>query len=141
MTEAQLILQMIETVDPNDTAKLDEIDARVWCWLNDVPIQIIKNEFGNSWIKSVLKNSPERRYSRSRDVLKDIRLKRWRLEWISENVTAEAAFGNGTGWSCRMYTEHTGGNGCTVRVAGMPTEELAELHAIIQAIEYERTKP
>jgi hypothetical protein len=33
MTDAETILKMIETVDPTDTAKLDEIDARVWCWL------------------------------------------------------------------------------------------------------------
>ena len=31
MTEAETILKMIETVDPADTTKLDEIDARVWC--------------------------------------------------------------------------------------------------------------
>jgi hypothetical protein len=29
MTEAQIILKMIESVDPADTVKLDEIDARV----------------------------------------------------------------------------------------------------------------
>lgn len=29
MTEAQTILRMIEEVDPSDTVKLDEIDARV----------------------------------------------------------------------------------------------------------------
>ena len=35
MTDAEIIFKMIETVDPADTAKLDEIDARVWCWLNN----------------------------------------------------------------------------------------------------------
>jgi hypothetical protein len=34
MTEAETILKLIESVDPKDTAKLDEIDARVWCYLH-----------------------------------------------------------------------------------------------------------
>ena len=33
---AQEILTLIENVDPADGAKLDEIDARVWCWLDGV---------------------------------------------------------------------------------------------------------
>jgi hypothetical protein len=32
MSEAETILKMIKTVDPEDTAKLDEIDAQVWCF-------------------------------------------------------------------------------------------------------------
>jgi hypothetical protein len=36
MTAAETILKIIENVDPADTAKLDEIDARVWCWLEQV---------------------------------------------------------------------------------------------------------
>jgi hypothetical protein len=37
MTEAGTILKMIETADPADTAKPDEIDARVWCYLSSKP--------------------------------------------------------------------------------------------------------
>lgn len=35
MTTAQEILKLIESVDPADTAKLDEIDARVVCYVNE----------------------------------------------------------------------------------------------------------
>ena len=41
MTDAETILKMIENVDPADTAKLDEIDALVWCWYQQEPFSKI----------------------------------------------------------------------------------------------------
>jgi hypothetical protein len=73
MTEAETILKMIETVDPADTEKLDEIDARVGEYLDY--------------------NSPDPKA----------------VIGSRENASPE-----------------------------LQTEELAELHAIVQAIEYER---
>ena len=35
MKEHEKILKLIEEVDPNDTAMLDEIDARVSCYINE----------------------------------------------------------------------------------------------------------
>lgn len=99
----QDILKMIETVSPDDTEKLDEIDARVWVCLHlqgDFNISInggIIYYRHNSWpedARTILQHpfqNPE--YTRSRDALKAIR-----------------------------------------------PEGLAELHAILQAIEFERTK-
>src|SRR5437868_12709949 len=37
MAEAETILKIIETVDPADKAKLDEIDDRVWFWVHRRP--------------------------------------------------------------------------------------------------------
>jgi hypothetical protein len=81
MSEAETILKMIETVDPADTAKLDEIDARVWCWLSDCDYG--GGDFDNG---STFKAIPKRgappffksvtlweRYTRSRDALKVMR--------------------------------------------------------------------
>lgn len=41
MTDAQTILGMIESVDPSDTAKLDEIDNMVELYLKNTSTEII----------------------------------------------------------------------------------------------------
>jgi hypothetical protein len=134
VTDAQEILRLIETVDPNDTAKLDEIDARVWCVLNSeqfVCMSLSEPAFvcGSSHYASCDKNLSEiPSYTRSRDALKQIRPEGWYYE-------------GGSGYAL-MWGPHADtppyerpelyGSG--------RTEELLELHAIISAIEYERTQ-
>jgi hypothetical protein len=145
MSDAKTILEMIEAVSPDDTAKLDEIDARVVCYLAGREYQshgIWKKRLW-VWVPAWIQDFPYRQvvnYTRSRDALKEIRPKNW---WFSINQY-------GDNWSCnaeysgdpenvRLNTHsawgpHKGKNWLR------PTEELAELHAIIQAIEYERTQ-
>lgn len=113
METAQEILKLIEAVDPSDTAKLDEIDARVACLLQD-------HVYGSEAARFLLKAFPQ--YTRSRDALKAIRPEGWAILIVQfENL-----------FVCDMtHAKHFVGK-------KLPTEELAELHAIIQAIEYER---
>ena len=102
----QEILKLIEEVDPKDTAKLDEIDARVYEFL----------DFPDSNI-----GCPE--YTRSRDALKAIRPEGWRVFNLSEGTMFEFDLGK---TNARVF------RGLAI------TEELAELAAILQAINYER---
>lgn len=136
------ILTMIENVSPDDTAALDEIDARVWCWLKGITEEgnfTVSHNKGtvyyrhNDWPKdarTILHHTfMHPQYTRSRDALKSIRPEGW---WFDIN-----------------YDEYNA-NAYTVRgkliefevvySAPLPTEELAELHAIINAIQHERDK-
>lgn len=141
MTTAKEILEMIETVDPGDSAKLDEIDARVDCDLRLSRHYLIKEWDGvveprricgaivAACIHSDGKIGPwakPLKYTRSRDALKAIRPEDWFVtaEWFQEEYEAVAY---------RVY-----GHSKRIVSVPLPTEELAELHAIIQAIAYER---
>lgn len=131
------LLEMIENVDPEDTDKLDEIDARVWCWLADKEYAG-QDELGNRIYKEredcfpmvgcgSFANGDLKLFTRSRDALKSIRLDGWVFRIGTDpNLEHMAGFWNTKvkdGWSTDEYP--------------LPTEELAELHAIIQAIAYE----
>jgi len=70
------------------------------------------------------------KYTRSRDALKDIRPEGWTPTKLMGNVINKL-------WSFGLY--HWPSNTSTVQTS-LPTEELAELHAIIQAIDYERSQ-
>ena|SRR5581483_1726121 len=141
MSEVQTILKMIETVDQSDTTTLDEIDARVWCWLRGYTMRkppqpptsgdpglfsyqsdLCKINFGRVEFTII-------HYTRSRDALKKIRPQ-------------------GSYWF--KACQHPDGYGfCEAGLIGgdpkmlifrnhAATEELAELHAIIQAIDHDR---
>lgn len=125
MSAAEL-LRLIETVDPSDTAKLNEIDYRFFCWLQEIP-------FTES-VASGHKRDLINRYTRSRDALKAIRPK-------GSSYECNAVMG-GKFWAS-IYFQYamadTGDYDSTVFESfHMPTEELAELHAILQAIAWER---
>ena len=135
MTSAQEILKMIEEVSPDDTAKLDEIDARVTVWLEGY-------DWGSSQAymknQSVLEFYSEEglehryyisHYTRSRDALKQIRPEGFLLREFQDV--------NGK-WQAGLYKPSEAFVGTSSLRLWLPTEELAELHAIIQAIEYER---
>lgn len=132
MTEAETILKMIEEVSPDDTAKLDEIDARVLCflmkWNPEIPLH--DDRYTNSfpfWQGPTVKEGVKP-YTRSRDALKAIRPDGMSIRLWSEH---------GDSFCC--VNERTTGECKTPLYPYLKTEELAELHAIIQAIDYERT--
>lgn len=145
MTEAKKILEMIENVSPDDTDKLDEIDARVYGFKNN--INFIKFEedemigdFGDdmkygttNWAvyekldgKTIKRIIPQ--YTRSRDALKATR---------PEGFISSARHRPQQDSKVMFYFSMTDGafDFCTPH---LPTEELAELHAIIQSIQWER---
>lgn len=128
MKEHEFILNMIENVNPDDTEKLDEIDARVLCYVNN------SNPNGEAWLgdekttvwRANLFIGKCNIYTRSRDALKSIR----------PDGLAVAIWSNGrcTKWVCGASKDADN----PMTSVSLPTEELAELHAIIQAIAYER---
>ena len=145
------ILEMIENVDPSDTDKLDEIDARVWCF--DWKEEYIGTVNGNHMTRGKDTNGLEcgykcgiddyclgnpivPKYTRSLDAIKSITPDGWQIK-------IEQDSGLNTLWDCtllkfgaRCEVEHCIFTGWSCE---LPTEELARLHATIQAIEYERT--
>jgi len=123
---AQEILKLIEEVDPADTEMLDSIDARVSVFINEwsdykshiLDYKRTKISDPNYW------GDNYKEFTRSRDALKAIRPEGWEYacsytagKWV-ELWKADNA------WRCVAND--------------LPTEELAELHAIISAIDYER---
>jgi hypothetical protein len=143
MIKGDTILKLIEEVDPADTAKLDEIDAMVWALLTlNGDFKISFGNGGsvyyrhNSWPKeahTVLHHSFEHnQYTRSRDALKATRPEGWQLMSYRQYKDG--------GWFVvyKRPEESHESHWETALAAKLPTEELAELHAIIQAIAFER---
>lgn len=125
---------MIEEVDPADTAKLDEIDARVKRWIGwDCGGGEWSQGFFNEKYKSGWR--PEYKYTRSRDALKVIRPDGWLF------VIQSSGFVQAIGKDIIYHEPEVNlkeYNTLQSPSNNLPTEELAELHAIIQAIAYER---
>lgn len=119
------LLTAISSAKVDDERGLDEIDARVMAFLLNSNYQKhFRNENGDIEVETgeeitdcVLE------YTRSRDALKKIRPKGWRLE-IGEWTD---------GWKATLWKKLF-----WVGETYLPTEELAELHAIIQAIQHDR---
>jgi hypothetical protein len=145
MTETETILKMIETVDPADAAKLDEIDARFLCYLTGCTFisrdeNIITCQKNGYTYKETLPLTASE-YTRSRDALKRFRPGGWMFRvsraGIFHGPEQEFAFNKWGPWQCIADTRHFT-IGQYELVSEAATEELAELHAIIQAIEFER---
>jgi hypothetical protein len=72
MTDVETILGMIRTVDPADTAKMDEDDARVYCYTGNLvylnhdkhPVSAEFSDAGPAWSTFTCQ-----RFTRSRDAL------------------------------------------------------------------------
>ena len=138
MSETQKILELIECVDPEDSVALDEIDERVflfllgdrkprayWNWKScrskdDGRVSI------EDWIK---RGKPHKQYTRSRDALKSIRPEGWHIFIYHFTIGFKAELSRDRASMKPILTK---------QIKHLPTEELAELHAIIQAREYER---
>lgn len=134
------LLKMIEEVDPNDTAKLDEIDASVGELITGV--FYIKEEEGKCVTdvtcaktgKSLeFTHKPYPQYTRSRDALKAIRPEGWTFRNLYHYPKPDGEYGF-------VMTNNPLNLLKQYQVVGKSnqTEELAELHAIIQAIAWER---
>ncbi len=141
MSDAQTILAMIEQVDPADIAKLDEIDARVWCFIAG------RNPEGEAWAgneqipywKYVLWRDEHREYSRSRDALRSIRPAGFQFidQKANNQKWAYCELIDKDGFTFKSPDYKTDDDGLSIPVY-LPTEEVAELHVIIQALAYER---
>ncbi len=114
------ILKMIETVEPGDDVALHNIDTAVWLYLYlkpGMPVAIPAHP----------------KYTRSRDALKQIRPEGWcfRQVYIHYGMSytiAQIALPMGENTFLQMEAKLSG-----------EKEELSELHAILQAIEHDRT--
>lgn len=137
---AQEILKLIEEVSPDDTAKLDEIDARVMAYLEGWKFEDYVRMYNEERTHAFTLGEGEIlftvHYTRSRDALKAIRPEGWRLSvdgiaWVgveTKNISQDKFACSLLNWKRDAF----------INSYGLPTEELAELAAIIQAIEYER---
>ena len=147
MTEAKKILSLIESLTPYTEKEiyrdkldiLDEIDARVVCYVNTTYEQtfvgLIKrtHRYGDGFEFTtdgqLRDHNLTIRYTRSRDALKSIRPEGcWRMH-IEVTPNGESV--------CELEREEDDGKDFKI-ISIQATEELTELHAIIQAIEWER---
>lgn len=141
---AKQILEMIETVDPDDTAKLDEIDARVHCYLASCKYAgmntyyVFRLDASTQCEEHEIRIEDLTKYTRSRDALKAIRPEEYFITVRGQETLGFVA----QVWTSKNKTEagYAGGFMSEPPVKELPTEELAELHAIIQAIEHERSE-
>lgn len=148
------ILEMIEKVDPSDKDALDMIDARVEQYYHELQsIFMLGDERGNFWFSTSPIHKPVRinvpKYTRSRDALKAIRPELKAIGWTIKinSLYGAMSFLKNKGWPqayvCTLIKTKEE-NGRLVPVfqsdddKAFLTEELAELHAILQAIEYDR---
>ena len=128
MTEAEKLLKMIEEVDPKDSDTLDEIDCRVEHWRNwqrttidrvfpadDLGVARFTTTDGRTLYAA--------KYTRSRDALKAARPEGWQIQIREIDFC----------FDCLLRKPKA-----LVNVNRLPTEHLSELHAIIQAIEWEK---
>lgn len=135
---AKEILHLIENADINDRDDLNYIDAQAGFYVKHSGVMQDLLEYylkdGKTYDDAVthaikFKYAPE--YTRSRDALKAIRPK-GKISWVFFNDYPE-------GSRARAEIFHDNGDN-PIQTDWMPTEELAELHAIIRAIEFERTQ-
>lgn len=104
------LLKRIEAIDPTDKKAMQDLSNDVWSWIKGV--KITPEFYPNLCF--------------SRDALKAIRPECLHLQIIK---------GFTTGAIVKGAIKNPVGDFSTPE---LPTEELAELHAIIQAIEYKR---
>ena len=137
MSDYKKILDMIEGVDPKDTCTLDEIDARSWCWLEEYIFkngvsrpygkldfnELVKTDKGYYWTNGRNKKWAKK-YTTSRDALKAIRPEGWEI------AIHEHCYG--------AFTVFLDNEQFRTPTSEGATEELAELHAIISAIQGEK---
>ena len=131
---AQQILRMIETVDPADTATLDEIDQDFHFWLTgeyvcpavlETHVMIQVNGVD---VENIVAACPQ--YTRSLDAQKAIPTKGWVISFRGSYDDGKEAF--------QYMAEKLPLFDHGVFSEWLPTEELACLHAKIQTIDHDR---
>lgn len=129
MSEAQTILKMIEEVDPDDGSAMHDINKEVMFYtLMPSNEKLIR--------RGILDGPYPDNYTRSRDALKSIRPKvLYNIGMITTFTPPEEPQ-----YQFIFYIMKEDHTWIEDEIRGWgATEELAELHAIIQAIEWERT--
>ncbi len=136
--QAKTILEMIEANHNNN-----KINAMVWCLCNDVkfshvlPVTKSKKHPVFKYYGEGKKTQTEasltvdKQFMSSRDALKSIRPEGW---WFRMGTDPNQEHMAG------LYNSKTGDEGFMTDEEPMPTEEAAELHAIMQAWIYEWEK-
>ena len=122
--QGQHILTLLEAVDDNTTDEtLDEIDAQFWCLRKGLEFMYADDEYVEYMCP--LENTQHTalfsiKCTRSRDALKAVRLKGWfiHVDAFSESLSEFSA----RGWSGAHI----------VNTPMLHTEEIAELHALVQ---------
>jgi hypothetical protein len=146
------LLDLIEKVDPRNFFSLEEIETKFWNWYlqrNDVDSSIISCfpfddylGFDENRYISIITNDNikylDTRVTTSRDALKSIRPKGWQIQITTFDERQCSAKNKCSLCSITDYKKEF--NSPVKNFNALPTEELAELHAIIQAIEFERTR-
>jgi len=128
--DASAILKLIESVDSDDVGTLDGIDSKVWCWVMSIDKDTTTEPtFSDSDITIERKIRGLPKYTRSRDALKSIRPKGY--TYLCGRVRIGQNY-----WA--ILKKEKEDIDPVNSPYNLPTEELAELHAVIQAIEYER---
>lgn len=140
MTTAKELLAMIEAVKPDDEEALNEIDFKFDAYQKEItPLGNYKawrkrRELTYSAFREPATSTSEvfyvsaPRYSRHRNALKTIRPEGWQLS-IEQRLYGK--------WVAEL-TKVLKGSNPALRSPRLPNECLAELHAIIQAIKWER---
>lgn len=135
MSEHKKILKLIENVDPENGEVLRDIECYADCFIHDYVFWECRREHKDSydfsayWCKGAnTKRVTAPRYTRSRDALKAIR---------PEGVYIFQSPYSDKTWICfsNFWDDEDRDD---FESPKLPTEELAELHAIIQAVAYER---
>lgn len=129
MTDHEKILNLIENVDINDTAALDEIDRLTWFFFGGKERNVIPPHWDRQW---------QPYYTRSRDALKAARPD-GRFGFAVPCEGNRESNKSVTGFAGVCFSEDKDSHfDTTLDYDPLPTEELAELHAIIQAEVWER---
>jgi len=129
--QARYILHMIETYDTKNTEVLDEIDARWWLvaegYIN-APHNAFWHKDVNVNTRFICQGNLAPKYTRRRDALKAIRLDGWVVNLVLNFNDNESFFA--------VYNWFGDNVSKQIDSPKLPTEELAELHAIIQTYIY-----
>lgn len=139
---AKDILVLIASVDPADTDRMDEIDARTHCFVYGKDYKGFKPKYSGWSAAEYIVNDnvslPVRAYTRSRDALESIRppsyqqMEMWAgCAWhVSGQIKSMA----------HIFFRKKSGALVDFTSLALPTEHLAELHALIQGIDDERQR-
>lgn len=136
MTDYTDLIHMIETVDPTDEVMLEEIDVRATMFIYDYPYNPCALEIAGNGYRIV--HLP-RGFARVAELSLSVdECKRKQPEGWSPVFIAVADFGKGNSHIWDFSLQQSNGLDPIIVTGFGRTEPLARLHAVIQAIAYER---